>query len=113
MADETGPNRVLRFVVTGALMVGPLSAGCGEEPAVNEPVETINEPPEQPMPEPVEEPAPDLPVDEPTPNEVVEEPRPNLPPEPVVPPPPPVRPTPNLPAPRADEGPGAGVTPTE
>ena len=74
MGDGNGPSRVLRFVVTGALMMGPL-AGCGEEegPTVNEPVETINEPPDEPtINEPPEEPEPEPP----TANEVAPEPEP-------------------------------------
>lgn len=68
--DRKRGSRVLRFAVTGALLVAPLTAGCGDdeddhiyinepapEPAVNEPVDdgpvvpepvqpTVNAPPE-------------------------------------------------------------------
>ena len=78
--DERPKNKVLRFVVTGALLGAPMVAACGgSEDQVNEPApveETINEPMEEP---------------EPTPNEVAEE-------TPEVEPPPEILPTPNTPA---------------
>ena len=79
--DRKRGSRVLRFAVTGALLVSPLAAGCGDDEDdhvyVNEPAPqpTINE-----MPEPD---GPVVPDPEPPPTV-------NAPPQP--------HPTPNTPA---------------
>lgn len=71
MGDGRRGGRVLRFAVTGALLVTPL-VGCGEDESP-EGTETINEPPD---PEPelhVNEP-PDEPAEEPTAEDTQPEP---------------------------------------
>lgn len=61
MADDRKKgSRVLRFAVTGALLVSPLAAGCDEERIY------VNEPPQEPVPNPGIEDGPQLPA--PTPN---------------------------------------------
>ena len=79
MGDSNDGPRVLRFVVTGALLLSPM-AGCGgSEDTINEPAPeqpTINELPEE---DTINEPPPEEeepPVEEPTVNEVAEEPEP-------------------------------------
>lgn len=62
-------KKVLRFVVTGALLSAPMVTGCGSEPdMVNEPAPqpTVNEPVEETMNEVVEpEPIEEDPINEP------------------------------------------------
>jgi hypothetical protein len=54
MDDKKKRGRILRFAVSGALLVGASGvAACGDDDAtINEPYEehTINEPPEEPTP---------------------------------------------------------------
>jgi hypothetical protein len=86
--QKTRGGRALRFVVSGALLVGPAAVGCEDAAPFSDPPDTVNEP------------APPTPPTAPTPNNPpIEEPHVNEP----APPPPPGMHTVNEPAPEVEE----------